>query len=164
MVYIILVLSFLLDGVLSNFLSYLPNQLSYFVPMFTLVCIILSYPSYKKNHKNYFLLVSITGFLYDLFYTNLLFTNIYLFLLIAYITTYIYHKITINIITSSLIIMVLITFYNSVYALLLTIFNVVPITFYDILYQILHSLILNIIYGQIIYFTYKIFPGKRRLN
>jgi len=164
MTYIILILSFLLDGILSNFLSSFPNKLTYFIPLLTLVSIILIYPSYKKDHKTYFILVGIIGFLYDLFYTNLLFTNTYLFLLIAYITSFIYHKMTINVITNMVIITILIVIYNSIYALLLTIFNVVPITLYDIYYQISHSLVLNIIYAQIIYFIFKILPGKRRLN
>ena len=43
---IILVCSFLLDGILSNFLPYMIGDLSLFTPMFTIVSLVIVYLFY----------------------------------------------------------------------------------------------------------------------
>ena len=45
---IVLVLSFFLDGILSNFLPYMVGDLSLFTPMFTVVSLVIVYPFFKK--------------------------------------------------------------------------------------------------------------------
>ena len=78
---IIIVISLLFDGLLTNYLPYLVNDLSYFTPLFTVVSIFIIYPFYRKNNKKYFITVFLLGFIYDLFYTNLLFYNAVIFLI-----------------------------------------------------------------------------------
>ena len=50
---IILVCSFLLDGILSNFLPYMIGDLSLFTPMFTIVSLVIVYPFIIKNSDIY---------------------------------------------------------------------------------------------------------------
>ena len=90
---LIIIISFLIDGILTNFLPYMVNDLSYFTPLFTLVSIFLVYPFYQKKEKKYYGTIFLLGIIYDLFYTNLLFFNAMLFLMIAITTKYIYIKI-----------------------------------------------------------------------
>ncbi len=161
---IIVIISFFLDGILSNFLSYMISDLSLFTPYFTIVSIIIIYPFFAKKNNHYFILVGVTGFLYDLFYTNLLFTNTIFFLLIGLIVSALYKKIQLNIITNFFLLVFVIVLYHSIFALSLFIFNVVPITIDNVLYLISHSLILNIIYGEILYLICKYLPHKRQLN
>ena len=93
---IILLLSIIIDGVLTNFLPYLVNNLSYFTPLFTVTSIFLIYPFYRKNKRLYFITLFITGFIYDLFYTNLLFYNGVLFVIIGLITYLLYKNFEVN--------------------------------------------------------------------
>ena len=161
---IILVLSFLLDGILSNFFSYMLGSLSLFTPYFTVVSLIIIYPYFIKNKKKYFLVAGILGFLYDLFYTNLLFANLIFFLILALTINYIFQKIELNFLTNFLVIIFIIVFYHVIYALSLFVFNVVPISFEKVGYLILHSIFSNIIYGEILYLICKYLPYKRHLN
>ena len=51
---VILVVSFFLDGILSNFLPYMVGDLSLFTPMITIVSLVLVYPLFTKRLKYYF--------------------------------------------------------------------------------------------------------------
>ena len=82
-VYFILITSFLLDGILSNYLDYMLGDITLFNPLLTIIALLIIYPFFRKNDNQYLVIAFITGFLYDLFYTNLLFTNAILFLLLA---------------------------------------------------------------------------------
>ncbi len=125
---IILLISLILDGILTNFLPYLVGDLSIFTPLFTLTVIFLIYPLFRKKELDYFILVFITGIIYDLLYTNLLFLIIIL--------------------------------YETFTGIILVIFNMVPVTISKIIYKITHSLIINIIYGELIYLIINKLPSK----
>lgn len=157
---LILVLSFILDGVLSNFLSFLPNDLTLFTPLLTVTSIFLIYPFYKKQENKFYLTVFILGLLYDLFYTNLLFFNAFLFLLVALISKYLYKNFELSPLKLVFYIILIITIYETTGVLIILIYNLVPLTIYKLLYKITHSLILNIIYAELIYFFIHILPKK----
>ena len=157
---IIIAISLILDGILSNYLPYLVNDLSLFTPLFTLVSISLLYPYYRKKEKYFFIMIFITGFVYDLFYTNLLFVNGLLFLLIAYISKLIYRNYEIDYLKLIIYIALVVVVYETTTVLIILVFNLVPVTLTKLLYKISHSLILNIIYGELIYFILNILPKK----
>ena len=161
---IIVVISFFLDGILSNFLPYMMGDLSLFTPYFTLISLVIIYPFFKKKDKDYYILVGIAGFLYDLFYTNLLFTHAIFFLLIGLIVSFIYKKMELNLLTNLFLTILVIVIYQTIFSLSLFIFNVVPVSIESTLYLIYNSLILNIIYGEILYLICKYMPHKRHLN
>jgi len=156
----IMILSFFLDGILTNFLPYLVNDLSYFTPMLTLVSIILIYPFYKKDERKYFITVFILGLLYDLFYTNLLFFNAVLFTLIALINKRIQKRISFNAMNLLGETILIIISYELLTGILLFTYNIVPVTIYKIFYKIIHSILLNILYVEGIYGIIKIIPKK----
>ena len=85
---IILVVSFLLDGILTNFLPFSVGDLSLFTPLTTIVAIVVLYPLFYKQEKKYYILSFVTGIIYDLFYTNLWFFDGFMFLFIAFIVCY----------------------------------------------------------------------------
>ena len=161
---VIVIISFFLDGILTNFLPYMINDLSLFTPYFTIVSLIIICPFFKKQINKYYILVGIVGFLYDLFYTNLLFANTIFFLLLALIIVYLYKKLESNMLTTLFFIILIIVIYHLIYAISLLVFNVVPININNILYLIGNSLILNIIYGEILYLICKYLPHKRHIN
>ncbi len=157
---IIVIISLLLDGILSNFLPYLYTNLSIFTPLFTLVSIFMIYPFFKKKEKTYFILIFIVGIIYDLLYTNLLFFNGVLFITIGLLIKYIYKTYEITPLRLILYVIILITSYELLTSLVLLIYNVVEVTFYKVFYKIINSLVLNIIYSEIIYLIIKIIPNK----
>ena len=155
---IIIVISIILDGVLTNFLPYI--DLSIFTPLLTLVSIFMIYPFFKKKEIKYLIIVFIIGIIYDLLYTNLLFFNAVLFLEIGLITIYIYKNYEITALRLILYIAIIISLYEFSTGIILLIFNVVPVTFYKIIYKIINSLLLNIIYSELIYLLITKIPKK----
>lgn len=157
---IIIIISFILDGVLTNFLPFTVNNLSLFTPLLTLVAITIIYPFYRKEEKKYYLIVIITGLVYDLFYTNLLFFNAILFFVLALITKLINKNFEVDYLGYPIYLIIMITIYELLTALVIIIFNLVPMDITRLLYKITHSLLLNIIYGELILFLIKSLPKK----
>ncbi len=161
---IIVITSLFLDGILSNFFPYMINDLSLFTPYFTIISLIIIYPFFQKKKRNYYILIVIIGYFYDLLYTNLFLADAIFFFLTALIITLIYQKLEINIFTNIFLMLLTIIIYHTLLALSLFIFNVVPITINITIYLITNSLLLNIIYGEILYLICKYLPHKRHLN
>lgn len=163
--YFILILSLYLDGLFTNLFPYLPNDLSLFTPMLTIVGIFLIYPFFRKKEKNYFITIFITGMVYDLLYTNLLFLDGLIFLLFGFIIQFIYKNLDVCHIKISFYIIFFIILYESIMALLILIFSLVPITINDYIYKISHSILLNILYGELFLFLIRLLPKElKRIN
>ena len=156
--YLIIIISLILDGILSNFLPVI--NLSYFTPLLTLTSIFIVYPFYTKDEDKYYITSFIVGIIYDLLYTNLLFFNGIIFVLIAFLVRIIYKNLNISFLKNILYIILIIIVYESSTALIFMMFKLVPITLSKVVYKITHSLILNIIYGELIYLILKIIPKK----
>lgn len=157
---IILIISFLLDGILTNFLPYGVGNLSLFTPLLTIVSIVVIYSFFYHKENIYYIIAFILGIIYDLFYTNLLFLNGFLFLLIAVFITKIYKLVGFNWIWILIDILVSIIIYECSFAIIIVIFNLVPMTFNRLIFKIIHSIILNILYGELLYLIIKILPKK----
>ncbi len=69
-----------------------------------------------------------------------------------------------NLLTNLFLTIMVIIIYQVIFSLSLFIFNVVPITVESTVYLIAHSLILNIVYSEILYLICKYLPHKRHLN
>lgn len=157
---IILIISVYLDGLLSLFLPYIPGQLSIFTPMLTLVSLLIIYPLYRKKEKKYFITLFITGIIYDLLYTNLLFYNALVFVLFGFIIKFIYENLDVSSIKLIFYEILIIVAYELLISLFILIFNLVPISINEIVYKITHSLLLNLIYSELLYLVIKIIPKR----
>lgn len=155
-----MIISLLLDGLLTNYLPYLVNDLSYFTPLFTLISIFIVYPLYRKKEKEYFISIFILGFVYDLLFTNLLFFNAVLFVFIGFIIKYIIKNFELGYIKIIIYVLLIVIFYESLTALFLGVFNIVPITLDRLIYKITHSLLLNIIYSELLFIIIKLLPKR----
>lgn len=158
------IISLTLDGVLTNFLPYLVNQLSYFTPLLTVTCCFIIYPLFDSNKKKYLIYTFILGFLYDLCYTNLLFFNGILFLFIGYLTIWIHQNFEVTRLRSILYLFFILVFYEALSSFLIFLFQLVPITFYKVFYKISHSLLLNLIYGFLLTFFIHFLPKKYHIK
>lgn len=157
---IIMTISLLLDGLLTNYLPFLVNDLSFFTPLFTLISIFIIYPLYRKKEKKYFISIFILGMLYDLLYTNLLFFNAVLFVFIGFIIRLIIKNFELSYMKIILYIVIVVVSYESLTLFFLGIFNIIPISINRLIYKITHSLLINIIYGEILFIIIKILPKK----
>ena len=153
---IILVISFFLDGILSNFLPYMVGDLSFFTPMLTITSLVVIYPFFTKHKKTYFIICFVTGIIYDFMYTNLLFYNAILFFGVGLLTMLLYRYIRYTWISLLLFIFLGIVGYECMNALVILIFQLVPMTFYRLLCKIIHSLL----YGEVIYLIIWLLPKK----
>lgn len=142
MIPITIIISFILDSIISNFISL--NTI--FAPLFTLMSLIIVYPYFNGNHKNFLITAFFTGFAYDIIYTNTIVIHGLLFIAIAFII------IRLNIIFSNnylnVIIMAIISIiiYRLISYGLLLITNNISFNFVILLKSIYQSLIINIIY------------------
>lgn len=157
---IILILSFFLDGILTNFLPFEVGKLSLFTPLTTIVALIAIYTFFYHKEKQYLILALVTGIVYDLFYTNLLCLNGLLFLLIAYIIIKLYKVVGFNYLWIFIDVVGAVILYETLTALLIISFNLVPMSIDRLVYKITHTLILNIIYGELLYIIIKIIPKR----
>lgn len=157
---LIITLSLILDGILSNIFPYTVNNLSLFTPLLTLISIYLIYPFYKKKENKYFLTIFLTGIIYDLLYTNLIFYNAIIFTIIGIISKYIYKHYEINYLNIIIQIILIVTSYELLNALIIILFNLVPMSIPRLFYKITHSLLLNIIYSELLLLIINILPNK----
>ncbi len=157
---IIITLSLILDGILSNIFPYTVNNLSLFTPLLTLISIYLIYPFYKKKENKYILTIFLTGIIYDLLYTNLIFYNAIIFTIIGIISKYIYKHYEINYLNIIIQIILIVTIYELLNALIIILFNLVPMSISRLFYKITHSLLLNIIYSELLLLIINILPNK----
>lgn len=143
---IVMLISFVLDGVFSNILK------APFLPLFSIVSLVVM-ENYKKSEKNYLINCSILGLLYDLVYTNTLFLNSLYFLLIGFIIMFCFHFLThrldIELLGTTLSILLFRTFSFITYKM-----------FYNIpshllLPSIYNSIIVNLIYCILIHLLVK---------
>ena len=157
---IIITLSLIIDGILSNIFPYTINNLSLFTPLLTLISIYLIYPFYKKKEQKYMITLFLTGIIYDLLYTNLIFYNAITFTIIGIISKYIYKHYEINYLNIIIQIILIVTIYESLNALIIILFNLVPMSISRLFYKITHSLLLNIIYSELLLLIINILPNK----
>lgn len=162
MAILIIGISLLLDGILTNYLPFLPNDLSLFTPLLTITSLVLIYPFFRKQEKNYYITLFITGIIYDLFYTNLLFFHAVIFLLLGVIIKWIYKNYEITPIRIIIYISIIIICYEFLEGFILYIFQIVPVSIEKILYKIKHSLIINLVWGEIIYGILSIYIKKTK--
>ena len=162
---VILIISLILDGLLTNYLPYLVNDLSLFTPLLTVVTIFIIYPGFRKRERKYFITIFIVGLVYDLLYTNLLFFNALIFLVIAYLSKIIYKNYEVDCFKLIIYLIGIIISYEVLCASIFFIFDLVPITIDKLIYKITHSILLNIIYGEIIYFIMnKLLKNKKKIS
>lgn len=157
---VILVVSFVLEIILNNFLPFMVGDLSLFTPLFVLVSLFIIYPFFKKNQRMYFIISFLVGFVYDLLFTNLIFYNAILFVAIAFISNILYKYMEIHYLNLFIYIVLLVIIYEVMNAIVILLFNLVPISFMKLVYKISHSLVINILYGEVLYFIINHFFKK----
>ena len=148
---LIIISSFILDIILSNVLPFMKGDLSIFTSLFVPITIYLIYPFYKNQELRYYIESFIIGIIYDLIFTNLLFFDGVIFLIISLVSVKIYKNFMVDKYKNIMYVFLIIILYEFLVASIFLIFNLVPISFYDFIYKISHNLLINVVYGFLLY-------------
>lgn len=148
---LIIISSFILDIILSNVLPFMKGDLSIFTSLFVPITIYLIYPFYKNQELKYYIESFIIGIIYDLIFTNLLFFDGVIFLIISLVSVKIYKNFIVGKYKNIMYVFLIIILYEFLVASIFLIFNLVPICFYDFVYKISHTLLINVVYGFLLY-------------
>lgn len=158
MIIFISMLSFFMDGILSKYIS--SNSL--FLPLFTIVSLVIIYPYFNNNNYRYFKYIAILGLLYDIAYMNLIFYNFFIFMVLGFINIFIKYLLSHRLYINMLITIILIVTYRFINFIFINITtgNVSTIELFKSIYS---SLILNIIYCIIIYLITEWYSKKHKI-
>ena len=127
------------------------GDLSIFTSLFVPITIYLIYPFYKNQKLKYYIESFIIGIIYDLIFTNLLFFDGVIFLIISLVSVKIYKNFIVDKYKNIMYVFLIIILYEFLVASIFLIFNLVPISFYDFIYKISHTLLINVVYGFLLY-------------
>ncbi len=156
-----IILSFILEGTISNLVS--PNSI--ILPLFTMTSLVICYPYFNKTKKYHFIITSIIiGIIYDIAYTNSLFINTFTFIICCLIIIYIDNYIHDSLLNKTIINIIMILLFKTISYLLLFIFGFIKFNYNILLKGIYSSLVLNIIYGIILYFICDFISRKFNLK
>ena len=143
----ICVISFLLDGYISSCIS----MDSLFYPLFSIICLIVIFPYFKHRDKKFFYYAGGLGFLYDLVYTDTLYLNFLLFLLLALSIRQLYFWFSSNILSTIFLSFLSIIFYRFTTYFLLVLIGYLPLKWHILWEGIYSSILLNILYSVLLY-------------
>lgn len=148
--WLIIIITILLDGIIVYYMPSFSNNLTYFYPMLTisLIPILYSYNSCKKFYKTCFIM----GFIYDLLYSNIFLYHALIFLLIGKIDSKIYKVMKDNLIMKILLVILNIIIYDTIGFILIIFSHYEDLSINSLFYKISHSLLLNILSVFVYYF------------
>ena len=149
LVYIVLAVSFIFQGVLSNFINI---DTSIFNLLLTIIALIIIYPFFCKDLGKYLIYAGIYGLLYDLIYTDTLVLYMGLFIMIAFIISLLNIIFSNNIINIGFISVLVIAIYRIISYTILVMINYLPFDMNLLFHSIYSSLLVNILYAVILYF------------
>ena len=139
---IIMLISLALESIINLNISFT----SYLVPLFSLLSLILIYKFLKYNKKEYFIFAIVSGFIYDLVFTNFYVLNSFLFLLNSFIIYFYFKKMKYNLFNIILITIICSSMYNLMLFTLFNLFSYSTYSFLDFSYILGHFIIINVIY------------------
>lgn len=156
---IYLVISFLLEGIMSNIFPSTLSNISYFTTIYTIISFVNIYP-YFDNDKKYYLLILIFGILFDVLYTSTFFINIFIFIIIGIIIKLLYNLFPENIFMTNIISYICIIIYHILSFIILVIVGYNDYNIMLLFNIIIHSIFMTIIYTSISYFIIKFMYNK----
>lgn len=147
---IIIIISFLLEGIVSNFV---PIN-GFLTPLFTLVALIIIYPLFDETAE-YYKYAFVTGLAYDLFYTDTILFHAIIFCFMAFIITRLNLVLSDNYLNILVIMGICILIYRVVTYSLLVLVSTMAFDFMALIISVLKSLIINLIYSALLFFVVK---------
>ncbi len=147
---ITLIISFLLQGISSNYLGFSLEHMSWLLTIYPLVNLLILVP-YFENKKKYFTLMIIFGIIIDITYTNTIILNTSVFILAYYFSKFFHFFFPYNLFTINISNILSIFLYHITCFIFLIIVNYDSYTFMTLLKILSHSILMTIMYSSIIY-------------
>ena len=158
MIVAILLISFVLEGIVTNII---PLD-SLFIPMFSAVAILVAYPLFNDDKIKFIIYSGFLGLFYDLTYTSTPFINTFSFLLTALIISLICKFITINKLNLILIVVFTVLFHETTTYILLCLFRYRIFNDETLTKGLYSSIIINVLYSYILYFIIEFICKKKK--
>lgn len=159
MIIVISMISFFLDGILSR---YIPIS-SIFLPLFTIVSLILIYPYFRGNDYRYFKYIAILGLLYDISYANTVFFHFFLFMVLGFIVLLFFYFLSNTWYINVMITLTCVIVYRLLTYLFIVLFKDVDFSLIMLVKSIYSSLLLNSFYCLFIYFLTYSYRRKHKI-
>ena len=156
---IYLVISFLLEGIMSNIFPSTLSNISYFTTIYIIIAFTIIYP-YFDNDKKFFILIFIFGILFDILYTSTIIVNTFIFIIIGIVIKILYNILPGNIFMTNIISYVDIIIYHILSFIILMITGYGDYSIILLFNIIIHSIFMTIIYTSISYFIMKFMYNK----
>lgn len=146
----LLITSIIIDGLIPNITLYQLNNLSYFTSLFTVVSLIFMY-----DDKHFWKLLLVSSVLYgSLHMSNLLLSFVSFYVVLKSIK-FLNKNLENNLFTTIIKVLLIILIYDGILFLIVSIISYDFFNIYNYFYKINHSIILNILYGIILFYFYK---------
>ena len=156
---IYLVVSFLLEGIMSNIFPSTLSNISYFTTIYIIISFAIIY-SYFDNDKKFFILIFIFGILFDILYTSTIFVNTFIFIIIGIVIKILYNVLPENVFMTNIISYIGIIIYHILSFIILMIIGYMDYSIILLFNIIIHSIFMTIIYTSISYFVIKFIYNK----
>lgn len=160
---ITVVVSFLLDALVSNNIGYALTNPSFFKTIFTIIGLVSIYP-YFNNDKKYLTILIIVGILFDIVYTGTFLFVTLIFVIIYLVNKFLDFFLPFNLLNINILSLISIYIYHILSFIIL---NLVDYNSYSInlLFNIIiRSTIGTIIYTTIIYFILTYIYNKLKIK
>ena len=161
MVSVVTVLSFLLEGIVSNIVGITSTWL---VPLFSIVSLIIIYPYFNHEEGNFLKVCFAVGLFYDLVYTDTLVINACIFTLIGFFIRWLNSWMSNHAISVLFITFLTIFVYRILMYLILIVVGFLPFDLNTLVTSITSSLLLNLIYSEVLYLITDFMSKKYRIR
>lgn len=160
---IYLVISLLLDGIMSNIFPSILSNISMFSTIYLIVAFVIIYPYFDNfNNKKFYILLVIFCLLFNIMYTASFALNLVIFLLIGIGIKILYNIFPENVFMTNVISIIMIIFYHVISFVILSIFSNTNYSIVVLLKIILNSLIMTVVYTSISYYIINFFMNKKK--
>ncbi len=160
---ITLIFSYLVQGIISNYLGYTYANLSIFSTIYVLISLLVIRP-YFENEKKYLLLLIIFGLLMDITYTSTFILNICFFITVYYFSKAFHFFFPYNFFTINISSLLSIFIYHILSFLFLLILKYDSYSIQMLLKILTHSVIMTLLYTSFLYFITTFIQKKLELK
>lgn len=151
MSFITLFISFLLQGLVSNFQNYTLTSLSIFSTVFLLINFVVLQPYFVSDKRFLFFVVGF-GLLFDIVYSNTFVLCTFLFLLVFFVNKVFNFFFPSNVITVNFVSLISIIIYHVISFLILKVLNFDSFNIFVLIRVLLSNFIMTILYTTILYY------------
>ncbi len=148
------IVSFLLDGLLSNYLSTFITNPSYFRTIYSVVALVIMFNCFDNKSRYLYILIGL-GILFDIVYTNTFILNVVIFLIIYLFLNIIDYYLPNNVFTVNIKSILAIGVYHIVSYLILLLVHYQNYTFELLILILVRSIIMTVIYTTVSYLIMK---------